>query len=578
MRHESDDFSFRRPAESRPRRRRPEFYDAAHDDLGGRSDDDLTAEFWGDKGSWEPHQPRGQRSVTGGIPAVRALRDGLAAFRPKRVAGAGGIDRTREHGIVRPAPSGRSRAAHPAGSSRDERPRVPVADNEATLAELAGSWLDEPLAHHPARAGRPAIYLDEPTASTPAVPMPRQRRENVRRAPQPATPAVDLSDIDEWSGYDDDLADPDAWAEVQAAPVAARRWTDRMGVGAVDPLIARLGTLVLITALLLPLALALRGNGNGGGGLEVGAEPIAGVTDSPDTMPATVLAPVATEPAATPTPTPAAVSLDDVAAAETRAKATPVAAPSQSSTGSTASQSANASGNGAAQVSQSAQRTPCGADYTIVAGDSWYRIAEGAEVSMADLLDANQAGTWTVLLPGAQICLPVGAQTPPAPTTAAPTTTEAPTTTQPPTTATPTTAAPTTTPTTTATTEAPTTTATPTTAAPTTTAAPPTTTSGTTAPIPNVSKAEAQQIIRDVWPDELEERALEIAYRESGYIATADNGWCCVGLFQIYYSVHAGWLTNYGINSRDDLKDARKNAEAAYALYERAGGWGPWGG
>ena len=90
--------------------------------------------------------------------------------------------------------------------------------------------------------------------------------------------------------------------------------------------------------------------------------------------------------------------------------------------------------------------------------------------------------------------------------------------------------------------------------------------------------AEAQQIIRDVWPDELEDKALEIAWRESNYIPTAYNGWCCYGLFQIYWSVHVSWLDDYGIYSSTDLFDARKNATAAYALYQRAGGWGPWGG
>jgi hypothetical protein len=87
-----------------------------------------------------------------------------------------------------------------------------------------------------------------------------------------------------------------------------------------------------------------------------------------------------------------------------------------------------------------------------------------------------------------------------------------------------------------------------------------------------------QALIREIWPDELEERALEIAWRESNYIATADNGWCCVGVFQMYWTVHQSWLDDYGIHTRNDLKDARKNITAAYALYERSGGWGPWGG
>ena len=88
-----------------------------------------------------------------------------------------------------------------------------------------------------------------------------------------------------------------------------------------------------------------------------------------------------------------------------------------------------------------------------------------------------------------------------------------------------------------------------------------------------------QQLIRDIWPDELEERALEIAWRESNYIATAYNGWCCYGVFQIYCTrPRRAGSTTIGVNTASDLLDARKNITAAYALYQRAGGWGPWGG
>ncbi len=82
-------------------------------------------------------------------------------------------------------------------------------------------------------------------------------------------------------------------------------------------------------------------------------------------------------------------------------------------------------------------------------------------------------------------------------------------------------------------------------------------------------------IIREVWPDHLEDKAIEIAWRESNHIPTARN-FCCYGLFQIYYSVHSSWLAGIGITSADQLFDPRKNATAAYTLYQRAGGWGPW--
>jgi len=81
-----------------------------------------------------------------------------------------------------------------------------------------------------------------------------------------------------------------------------------------------------------------------------------------------------------------------------------------------------------------------------------------------------------------------------------------------------------------------------------------------------------EQIIRDVWPDELEEHALAIAHRESRLVPTARNA-CCWGLFQIHWLAHRSWM---GLSGPGQLLDARTNAEIAYALYQRAGGWGPW--
>jgi hypothetical protein len=84
-----------------------------------------------------------------------------------------------------------------------------------------------------------------------------------------------------------------------------------------------------------------------------------------------------------------------------------------------------------------------------------------------------------------------------------------------------------------------------------------------------------EQIIRDVWPDDLEDRALTIATRESRLIPTARN-YCCHGLFQIYWSIHRGWLATYGVTNVEQLYDAETNARMALVLFQRAGGWGPW--
>ena len=96
-------------------------------------------------------------------------------------------------------------------------------------------------------------------------------------------------------------------------------------------------------------------------------------------------------------------------------------------------------------------------------------------------------------------------------------------------------------------------------------------------PAQKFTRAEVIQIIRDAWPDELEERALAIAQRESKLQPQVVNRFgCCYGLFQIYYRWHKDWLPNVGVNSAQDLLDPRLNAIAAYRMYQRNNGWGPW--
>ena len=89
------------------------------------------------------------------------------------------------------------------------------------------------------------------------------------------------------------------------------------------------------------------------------------------------------------------------------------------------------------------------------------------------------------------------------------------------------------------------------------------------------SRAEVEAIIREVWPDDLEDEAVRIATRESNLIPTVRN-YCCYGLFQIYYSVHRTWLAQMGVTSASQLYDPRVSATAAYALYQRSGSWAPW--
>ena len=96
-------------------------------------------------------------------------------------------------------------------------------------------------------------------------------------------------------------------------------------------------------------------------------------------------------------------------------------------------------------------------------------------------------------------------------------------------------------------------------------------------PAQKFTRAEVVQIIRDAWPDELEERALAIVQRESKFQPGAVSGSrCCYGLFQIYYRWHKNWLPTVGVNSAQELLNPILNAKAAYRMYQRNNGWGPW--
>lgn len=86
------------------------------------------------------------------------------------------------------------------------------------------------------------------------------------------------------------------------------------------------------------------------------------------------------------------------------------------------------------------------------------------------------------------------------------------------------------------------------------------------------------QLIRDIWPDQLEDRAIAIAKRESGPLFKVDAvspTRCCFGVFQIYFTAHRSWLDDYQVFVAADLFDPVKNVTAAYHLYE-LDGWTPW--
>lgn len=95
-----------------------------------------------------------------------------------------------------------------------------------------------------------------------------------------------------------------------------------------------------------------------------------------------------------------------------------------------------------------------------------------------------------------------------------------------------------------------------------------------TAPPNTYTREQIEAIIRQVWPDDLEDRALAIAQRESHLIPTSHN-YCCYGLFAIYYEAGKRLLNSIGITSPQQLFDPMTNTRAALAIYQVAG-WDPW--
>jgi LysM repeat protein len=162
----------------------------------------------------------------------------------------------------------------------------------------------------------------------------------------------------------------------------------------------------------------------------------------------------------------------------------------------------------------------CARPYKAVKNDSWSRIADKTGVSVQALLKANDASTKSMILIGDTLCLPKG----------------------------------------------------------TTWKKPSTQASGLRnlpAPSTRYSTKQAAAVIREVFPDHLENKAISLAKRESKLTATSYT-WCCVGLFQINWWAHKPWLKTMGVTKASQLLDARVNARAAYTIYKRSGGWSPW--
>ncbi len=360
----------------------------------------------------------------------------------------------------------------------------------------------------------------------------RHRTERTRTHHVVTSRPVDES----YDDFDGDWAPVDHWIETEE-----RRPRRRTGV---DPRLVRIGAVAAVGVLMIPIALALRD------------DPDDGLRSASTGAPASIV-PATTVPQVLAAPVETTVTIP--AAAPTQAVA--AAAPSAAATVAGASSSAGAAALAAPRPTEPA----CAGTYTVIANDFWNRFPKTSGATVADWLAANHATAETPLYVGDELCIPAGAKAPAPP----------PTTTQPPTTtAAPTTLAPTTT-------QAPVTTPAPppptqppvTTAAPVVTIAKPPT-RGAVVPPPATDAGTVEAIIREIWPDDIEDRALAIATRESKLNPGVHN-WCCYGVFAIYFDMGKNFLPGLGITSPEQLLDPRTNVTAAYKLYTLAG-WKPW--
>ncbi|MEI8238011.1 MAG: LysM peptidoglycan-binding domain-containing protein [Actinomycetota bacterium] len=299
----------------------------------------------------------------------------------------------------------------------------------------------------------------------------------------------------------------------------------------VDPLLRRTGAVAIIIAALVPVALSMRSSHTSAAALVPAAT--TPVHASPSTTVALGVTTVATPAVAHPAQPHVAVRVSAHLAPHTTVRVTHAAVPSRSS--STTIAHVTAPSRTVEVATRAAART-CTNTYRLVAGDAWILIAGKAHVSLKALLAANQASASTALYPGRKICLPAGARV-----------------------------------------------THPVSHASVSHASASHASVGVAvshqfyAPPRAYTPSEVEHIIRQVWPKNLADHAVLIARRESNLVPTARN-FCCSGLFQIYYSVHAHWLSNYGITNAQQLLDPRTNAYAALLLYYRSGGFGPWGG
>ena len=167
-------------------------------------------------------------------------------------------------------------------------------------------------------------------------------------------------------------------------------------------------------------------------------------------------------------------------------------------------------------------KAQCNNTYKVVAGDSWYGIASKVGAKINDLTAVNSMTLRSILHIGDVICLPAGAKAPVPSTTT-----------------------------------------------------PKSSGSANVVSVRRYTRAELEAIVRDVWPDDLEETAFFVIGRESNWNNLSQNS-CCLGIFQLNFNAHKSWMKNYGVTDRSQLLDPVVNAQLGLVVYNRSGGWGPW--
>lgn len=179
-------------------------------------------------------------------------------------------------------------------------------------------------------------------------------------------------------------------------------------------------------------------------------------------------------------------------------------------------------------VPQTTQAPQCSGEYTVKAGDSWSLIASRYSVSSTDLAQVNNKTIRSTILIGQVLCLPMDAKEPKPGSSSSGSS------------------------------------------------------GGSSGPTRTYSREELEQIVRDIWPDELERRAFYVVNRESRWTPNVKNAWpsrenpCCYGLFQINWIAHKTWMINHGVSNPNQLLDPVTNVKIAYQIYQRAGSWQPW--